>query len=52
MVQLGLSFDMIFHQGNAKKVRRSLKIFVIGFITFFASGVFLVGVLLNLDVTD
>ena len=52
MFQLGLSFDMIFHQGSAKKVKRSLSIFIIGFGTFFAAGVTFVGILLNLDVTD
>ena len=52
MVQLGLSFDMIFHQGSAEKVRRSLAIFVIGFISFFAAGVLSVCILLNLDLTD
>ena len=43
---------MIFHQGSAKKVKRSLTIFVIGFITFFATGVTVVSILLNLDLTD
>ena len=52
MVQLSLSFDMIFHQGSAEKVRRSLTIFVIGFISFFAAGVLSVCILLNLDLTD
>ena len=43
---------MIFHQGSAEKVRRSLTIFVIGFISFFAAGVLSVCILLNLDLTD
>ena len=34
MVQLGLSFDLIFHYGSAKKTKRRLRLLSLVFITF------------------